>query len=92
MKIADKSTPKLEEIKRPIKRPVKKNLSKQEIRDMVSANKSGKGTPDIKGEKGPKVPRSPQNIQALKGALQDGTISFSPQERAILEKLLESSN
>ena len=82
MKIADKST------QVPPRRPVKKNLSKQEIRDMVSANKKKKGAPKVSGEKPPREPRSPKNIDALKGALQDGTISFNPQERAILEKLL----
>lgn len=89
MKITDKSIPVSE---RPKGRPVKKNLSKQEIRDMVNANKKGKGTPKVTPDGPPRDPRSPKNIEALKGALQDGTISFSPKERAVLEKLLESSN
>ncbi|TDJ04413.1 MAG: hypothetical protein E2O68_08295 [Deltaproteobacteria bacterium] len=84
MNITDKITLN-PEIKR---RPTKKNLSKQEIRDMVSANKKSNGPKGVEGEKHPRDPPSPKNIEALKGALQDGTISFSPQERAILEKLL----
>ena len=84
MKVSDKTTPN-PEIKR---RPTKKKVSKQEIRDMVSANKKENGPRGVAGEKRPRDPRSPKNIEALKSALQNGTISFSPQERAILEKLL----
>jgi hypothetical protein len=89
MKITDKSVPVTE---RPKGRPVKKNLSKQDIRDMVDANKKSKGTPNVAKDSPPRDPRSPKNIEALKGALQDGTITFSPKERAVLEKLLDSSN
>ena len=89
MKITDKSIP---VSGRPNGRPVKQNLSKQDIRDMVDANKKSKGTPKVAPDGPAREPRSPKDIDALKGALQDGTISFSPKERALLEKLLDSSN
>ncbi|RLA63464.1 MAG: hypothetical protein DRQ88_08945 [Epsilonproteobacteria bacterium] len=84
MKISDKNTSNPGEIKR----PAKKDLSKQEIRDMVESNKKKRAKGIVKGDKMLGDSRAPHNIERLKQALSDGTINFSPQDRAILEKLI----
>jgi len=89
MKIVDRNAQVPQENKTsPAKRPIKKNLSKQEIRDLVSANKKKMGKGETVEDNPLKDPQSDENQKRLRGALENGTVTFSPKERAVLEKLL----